>query len=286
MKKIKQARQGYPELPVGEDYDEQTLKYHVTIPTINNENITIWIYKPRKPLAAKTPCIFIAPAGSHLFDGNTLSEGDSPEHIPYVHQGYTVVAYEIAGALDPESEGNYSNYEIRHAIKEFYEDMGGFISAEAALDYVFRKVYWVDTTAIYTAGHSSAATHALHLVSRDKRFKAAIAYAPVVDVEKHLGSELLHKIEREIPFYTSFVRKFSPINTIDSIACPVFLFYAEDDTNVNTYNIVEYARKLQEAGKTVTMQKVKTGAHYDSMIDEGIPLGICWLDSLCGRTTY
>ena len=74
-----------------------------------------------------------------------------------------------------------------------------------------------------------------------------------------------------------FVVQSSPNTHESRLNCPVFLFHAEDDGNVDVEETQEFAARLKQKGRDVTLKIVPTGDHYDSMIDEGIPAGIQWL---------
>src|SRR5436190_14838996 len=59
----------------------------------------LWVYLPDPLPTAKLPCILIAPAGSRMFHGMALADGDRAEHLPYVKRDFAVIAYEIDGPL-------------------------------------------------------------------------------------------------------------------------------------------------------------------------------------------
>lgn len=59
--------------------------------------------------------------------------------------------------------------------------------------------------------------------------------------------------------------------------CPVFLFHADDDSNVPCADSRACEQRLKSLGKNVTLVTVPTGNHYQSMIDQGIPRAIEWL---------
>jgi predicted esterase len=64
---------------------------------------------------------------------------------------------------------------------------------------------------------------------------------------------------------------------------PVFLFTAEDDDNVPTATVKQFAADLKKAGAQVELVSVKTGGHYDSMIKEGRPAAVKWLKMVDSR---
>ena len=57
----------------------------------------------------------------------------------------------------------------------------------------------------------------------------------------------------------------------------MFLFHAEDDSNVPVADSQDFARRAQANGKSVTLDIVPSGNHYLAMIDPGISHAIAWL---------
>ncbi len=241
---------------------------------LKNENQTnnVWIYLPQKPAKAKIPCVLIAPAGSHLIDGSSLGEGSSAEHIPYVKAGFAVIAYDIDGEAEDDSEAS-----LIKAAKAFKNSNAGLINEENALDYALAKFPVVDSEQIYIAGHSSAATHALLVAANEPRIKGAIAYAPATDIEKFIGAGL-DAFDDYISGFHKFISQSSPINNISKIKVPVFLFHSEADSTVSIKMTEDFSEKLNQSNANVTFVKAKSGDHYSSMIKEGIPKGIEWLN--------
>jgi dipeptidyl aminopeptidase/acylaminoacyl peptidase len=131
---------------------------------------------------------------------------------------------------------------------------------------------------LFAAGHSSAASMALNVVAADNRFRAVAAYAPATNVVARWGDGLA-TMNQLVPGSAELAARVSPIRHVAEISCPVFLFHADDDTNVAIQDIAVYVDALRAAGKTVTFQRVPTGGHYQSMIDQGIGGGIQFFES-------
>ena len=85
--------------------------------------------------------------------------------------------------------------------------------------------------------------------------------------------------ELDLPGLTDFIVQSSPRTHESRLNCPLFLFHAEDDSNVSVTESRLFAERLKGLGKDVTLNIVPEGDHYDSMIDEGIPTGIEWIKS-------
>lgn len=235
----------------------------------------VWIYLPEKPAAEKLPCVLVAPAGSRLFHGMSLAEGDRAEHLPYVRQGFAVIAYELDGPMPEEPRGA----DAIAAAKAFKDSKAGLTNAQAALDYALAKVPQIDPNRIFIAGHSSAATHALLMAASDSRIKGCIAYAPAIDVPQRVGPRNLNPLGKGIEGFDEFIKWSSPSNHVKDVKCPVLLFYAADDDVISIPDIERFGEDLKKSNRDVTVMAADKGGHYDAMIKEGIPVGILWLKS-------
>lgn len=260
-----------PELGAGTLVAPGIRLHEVTLPVANAK--TVWVYLPDPLPKTKLPCIFIAPAGSRMYHGMSLGEGDRPEHLPYVKAGFAVVAYELEGPLPK----NPTDDQALTAIRQFRESNAGLRNFRAALDFTLAKIPAVDGERLFTAGHSSAATESLFIAANEPRIRGCIAYAPRCQLVAYLGDEFVNQVEEEIPGYRKFLANFSPEGNTKALRCPVFLFHAADDSVIPLASVTEYEAKLKETNPRVTFVRVQTGDHYDSMIQQGIPAGIQWL---------
>ncbi len=236
----------------------------------------LWLYLPdgRHPSGALA-CVLIAGAGSKLITGMDLSDGDRAEHLPYVRAGFAVLAYELDGARDESADDDGSGLEVSSAA--FLAAEAGLVNARNALNFLALKVPEVDPARVYAVGHSSAGTLALLLAENEPRIKGCVAFAPVTDTARRFPPRLQEMLIRAIPGADAFFSRFNPILHADSVSCPVFLFHAQDDSNVPVGQSQEFKARLEQAGKAVTLETVPTGDHYDAMIRQGIPRAIAWL---------
>lgn len=225
----------------------------------------IWIYRP-KNIKGRCPLVLIAPAGTPLYHGMNLGDGDVPEFTPYAKAGCVVVAYDVSGPV-PEGSRVSSG-----AIRAFVESNFGIKDAQRAIGYALKSIPEVDPRRVIVAGHSSAATLALQVAAADARVKACVAYAPVTDVNARLA-DIATQVERVAPGFTAKLSRFSPSNRRNRISLPLFLFHANDDDNVPAASVRQFAA-WNRAAKLV---EVPSGGHYNSMIQVGIPSAIRWL---------
>jgi dienelactone hydrolase len=237
----------------------------------------LWIYLPEGEHApGSLPCILVCGAGSTMLDGMSLTDrdaeggGDVPEHIPYAKAGFAVIAYELDGPGDDDLDNS-------RAYEAFRESRAGLVNARNALEYVLAKVPEVNPKQIYSAGHSSAGSMSLLFAEHEPRLAGCIAYAPCTDVPGFIDEARIRMYAFSHRGIADFVVQSSPNTHESRLNCPVFLFHAEDDGNVDVEETETFAASLKQKGRDVTLKIVPTGDHYDSMIEEGIPAAIQWL---------
>ncbi|MFN7975546.1 MAG: prolyl oligopeptidase family serine peptidase [Acidobacteriota bacterium] len=238
------------------------------------EPMTLWIYEPDPLPERKLPCVLVAPAGTPLVYGNELGKGDMVEHVPYAERGYAVVAYSLDGPVARGAPDSVFDVGAR----KFLAAELGVANARAAIDYIAAQLPEIDPARIAVAGHSSAATLALQVAENEPRVKAAIAYAPVVDLMSRFKPEDLEALA--IPGLGDALKRMSPDAGISKLQCPTFLFHADDDTNVKSEELAGFVEKLKSLNTRAVYETVEEGEHYDSMIEQGIPKALAWLKSL------
>ncbi|MBL8852320.1 MAG: prolyl oligopeptidase family serine peptidase [Planctomycetaceae bacterium] len=253
-------------IPANSDEPGMRMKMRVYVP-------------PGEHAAQSLGCVLVAPAGTILLTGNDMDNGDyHDETLPYAEAGMVVVFYSLDGGA-PDTETIDERF--RDAYLRFRRARAGVINGRNALDYVLKTLPQVDPQRIFSAGHSSAATHSLLLAAHEPRLRGCLAYAPATDVEERL-KEMTDQpgVSFVFPGVEDFVHQSSPKTHAARINCPVFLFHARDDSNEPFETTEAFAGLLQSSGKNCTFSIAESGDHYNSMIEEGIPRGIEWLSTM------
>jgi dipeptidyl aminopeptidase/acylaminoacyl peptidase len=194
--------------------------------------------------------------------------------VPYVREGFAVVAYEIDGPLPNQPTAAQE----AEAIEAFRSANAGVDNARAAIDYALAKVPQVDPQRIYVVGHSSAATLALQVAEQDERVAACVAFAPVVKVGDQLA-RVAEALDQRQPGAMDFLRQASPDTNVGRLKAPTLLFYATDDSRALTTTVAAFASELAKTNPNVKVVTVPSGGHYTSMIKNGIPAAIAWLQA-------
>ncbi|MBC7807817.1 MAG: prolyl oligopeptidase family serine peptidase [Akkermansiaceae bacterium] len=232
------------------------------------------LYRPALTTGQRVPCIVMAAAGTRLFHGILLGEGDAQEHLRYLEEGFAVVACEIDGPLS-DAQADDSKAMVA-AAKKFQAANAGIRNMQEALD-VAETLPWVDKKRIFLAGHSSAGTLALQTAAFEQnRIAGCIAHAPGVNVTKHLGV-MLGLIESSgATGLRATLDTLSPHNNINRLTKPLFLFCAKDDSVIEESEVAAFAAAVKKKNPDVTYQTVPTGDHFDAMIQNGIPAAAAW----------
>lgn len=220
------------------------------------------------------PCVVITAAGANMMQGMLLAEGDLDEQIPYAEAGYAVIAYEVDGPGD---------FQDSRSFDAFKKSCAGIVNGRNAIEFALARFPEIDPKRIYTAGHSSAGTHALLLAEHEPRIAGVLAYNPAVKIDDQLPGIAVRALESQMPGLAEFLIRRSPHTHEGNLRCPVFLFHAEDDDVCPIKPVKAMADRLKAAGKDTTLSIVPSGGHYLSMLHEGIPRGIEWLNAKSGK---
>jgi dienelactone hydrolase len=270
-----------PDVGPGREIEPGVLFHEVGLPGGDKPGFAgkLWLYLPAGDHAEHSlPCVLITAGGSSLLKGIELGEGARPEHLPYVRAGFAVLAYELDGAF---ARGRtLTEAEMSQAMLRFLAARAGLVNAHVALGFVFAKVPQVDPRRIYTAGHSSAATTAMLFAEHEPAVRGCVAYAPAINLEKQFGADAVPMLRGA--GFADLVDRYAPIDHESKLGCPIMLFHARDDGTILAAETEACAARLKVLGKAVTLVIVPSGGHYDSMIRQGIPRGIAWLQELDG----
>jgi len=262
----------WPEVSQGRNLAPGVTVHEVTLER-SGVPMRVWLYLPTNaPANKKLPTVLIGPAGSRLWHGESLGDGDRAEHQPYVREGFAVLAYDIDGPLAQQP----TVAQETEAIVAFRNANAGVANAKLAVDYALAKVPQVDPQRIYAVGHSSAATLALQVAEQDERVAASVAFAPVVRLGDRLAS-VATALDQRRPGTMDFLRQTSPDANMARLKAPTLLFYAADDDVVPTQDIAAFAEELRKTNPKVKVVTAQSGGHYGSMIKQGIPAAIAWL---------
>lgn len=223
-------------------------------------------------------CILVGSAGTPMIWGNGLAGTDYYEETqPYITAGYAVCEYSMDGEYDEDNEDE-GEAQLKIAYQKFAASCAGVVNVRNAIDFVVAKMPQINPNRIYIAGHSSAGATALLAAEHEPRIKACMAYAAPVDLLQR-QADMLSALNAAgfKPDIREFLQRSSPLTHVAKIQCPVFLFHASDDSVVTLSESQQMNKRLMELGRSVTLQIVPTGDHYDAMTQQGLQTALAWL---------
>jgi fermentation-respiration switch protein FrsA (DUF1100 family) len=230
--------------------------------------ISVKVYLPEGNYAAQSlPAVMIAPAGSMCITGIALTNGDTEEHLPYVRDGFAVIAYSLSGGFSGDPNTNRRG--LQQAAEQFHAAGGGTIDAQDALSYALARFPEIHPDYIVAAGHSSAATHALMLSYKEPRIKAVAAYSPALNLQERFGADA-SVLQRDLPRIRRWLDEYSA-DTLGTPRCPLMIFHARDDDNTPFADSAGFAKKYPSQ---VTLVPSNSGGHSGALMSTGVPAGI------------
>ena len=234
----------------------------------------VWIYRPAARVAPKTwPCVLVAAAGSTGATGVRLVAEEAAEHLPYVKQGFIVVAYEVDGAVGRgDAEAQYVA-----AIRAHVAADGGLANLRAAIELATRAEPSIDTDRLYAAGHSSAATLALRAAAMEPRIRGAVAYAPHLDLFGAIGEASVDALDDAAPGLKTLLRDRQPLSLVPKLRVPTMLFHAADDETAPAALTRKLADAMTRSGNPPLLMEVPQGGHVEAMLSRGLEAGATWL---------
>jgi dienelactone hydrolase len=244
-------------------------------------NARLTIYQPEGSAApASLGCVLGTSSGGTLLAApNQRGKVDEDEWLPFVRAGYAVVVFGQDGEINGQGGGNTEG-QVSDASLRFFAAQAGLVNARNALEFVLATMPQVDQNRIYVAGHSSAGTLALLLAAHESRLRGCIAYGAVADAKAHFDRATQAEGHRPSRILLDALRLTSPAQHAAKFSCPVMLFHSQADDVVPDGESRSMADKLRQHGKNVNLVMVPSGGHRQSLLDDGIPAAIRWLQTL------
>ncbi|MGB7344347.1 MAG: dienelactone hydrolase family protein, partial [Pirellulaceae bacterium] len=224
--------------------------------------------------SGKIPALVVNGAGAYLFSGMVLSDEDIEPMLPYVEQGFAIIAYETDGC-QPSFDRDPTVSDIAQMTRRYVASKAGLVNAQRALSYALEKFPEIDADQLYAIGHSSGAKQALLLAAHDERIRGCVGFAPACQMDfgsqmtvARIGggdaAELSHEVNRSMPLVHAKNTKV-----------PMLLVYSSSDQVTRPAEVLTYAKAV---GKNAVAVPVKCGGH-GSVPDAGFKFALSWLRS-------
>jgi dienelactone hydrolase len=222
------------------------------------------------------PCVLIAASGSNGLNGAALDEEQVAEHLPFVARGCIVVAYDVDGAIDGETDP--SRY--RAMMEAFFRCEGGLQSASTALRRAQEIEPRIDVARLFAAGHGSGANVALLLAANDERIRAVAAFSPIDHAANRPGEPLVDALDGAVPGYRAFLERIRPASLAPRIKARILLFHPVDDKIAPVESSRELSRLLEAAGNPPHFVEPRSGGHVQAMMNGGLEQAATWFEAI------
>jgi predicted esterase len=256
----------------------------VDLPRLGIPPLKLNVFIPSGNHAEKSlPVVFEAPAGTPLLHGASIEQPQpDTEYLPFTEAGMITVSFDIDGPMPSNispAAGAAFMRSLSNAYERFVAADAGVENGKMAIDFVLERLPMADPKKLIVWGHSSAATLALLLASKDSRIGKCIAMAPATDLNTRLGDVLEQEpaMEKVLPNLKKYLVSGSPITHVSLLKCPVFIAHAKNDDNVPFEDTKKYVDSLRKQGGKITFVEFETEGHYDPLLQAGIPKAIEWL---------
>lgn len=239
----------------------------------------VWVYRPAESGAESLPCVLIAASGSNGLNGAALDDDQVAEHAPFVAEGFVVVAYDVDGAINKQTDPQ----RYQAMMKAFMQSEGGLANAREALRIARDAEPRIDVSRLFAAGHGSGANVALLLATKDERIRAVAAFSPLGDVAQRAGEPVLAAIDAALPGYAATLKKTQPLAVADQIKSRVMLFHPIDDEVSPVESSRTLADALRAAGNEPNLVEPNAGGHVEAMMNSGLQQAATWLAEMARR---
>ena len=227
---------------------------------------------PRHMPTGKIPALVVNGSGAYLFSGMVLSDEDIEPMLPYVEQGFAVVAYETDGC-QPSFEREPSALDIVKMTRRYVASKAGLVNARRALSYALDRFPEIDANQLYAIGHSSGGKQALLLSAHDERIRGCVAFAPACQMDfgskmtvARIGGADGDRLARE-------VERSMPLVHAKNTKVPMLLVYSAGDRITRPTEVLTYAKAV---GKGAIAVPVQCDGHGE-VADAGFKLAVAWL---------
>jgi dienelactone hydrolase len=263
-----------PARPQGLQITDYAVEYVVDLGVPDGEpghDSEVRVVLPTRRPNGKVPTLIVNGAGAYLFSGMVLSDEDIEPLLPYVERGFAVVAYETDGC-QPDFERDPTPADIIQMTRRYVASKAGLVNATRALDFALNQFPEIDSSQLYTLGHSSGGKQALLLAAHDHRIKGCVAFAPACKLDNSTSKTLSQLKAADQYFLTNEVKRSMPIAHAKVTKVPILLIYSQSDRITRPSEVIGYAKAVGQHARIIPLQGKK---HWE-VPGAGFNVAIAW----------
>ncbi len=265
----------FPSRPSGQRITDYAVQYVVDLGIPSDQpghDSEVRVVLPRPLPADKVPALVVNGAGAYLFSGMVLSDEDIEPMLPYVEQGFAIVAYETDGC-QPSWDHDPTAAEIAQMTRRYVASKAGLINAKRALSYALDRFPEIDGNQLYAIGHSSGGKQALLLSTHDERIRGCVAFAPACQMDFGSKMSVARIGGADGNFLAKEVERSMPIAHAKVTNTPMLLVYSPSDRVTRPSEVLTYAKAVGDVARAIPVQC--DGHGY--IPDAGFDLSLAWL---------
>lgn len=265
-----------PARPQGEQVTAYATEYIVDLGVPEGEpgqDSEVRVVLPTSMPSDKVPALIVNGSGAYLFSGMILSDEDIEPMLPYVEQGYAVIAYETDGC-QPSFDRDPTASDIAQMTRQYVASKAGLVNAERAIEFALQRFPEIDPNQLYTIGHSSGGKQALLLAAHDERIKGCIGFAPACHLDMASRMTVGRITGPDNAMLSAEIARSMPLSHAKNTKVPMLLVYSASDHITRPTEVINYARAVGK--KRAIAVPVKCSGH-GSVPTAGFSYATKWL---------
>lgn len=214
-----------------------------------------WIIKPADFVAGtKYPLILVIHGGPHNMFGEVFEE----RMQLLAANGYGVLY------INPRGSTGYGQHFSSGTIGAWGE--GDYKDLMAGVDAAIEKYQWIDAQRLGVTGQSYGGYMTNRIITKTKRFKAAVADGSISNLISFAGTSLYHSLmesELQGSVYDNFelLWNCSPLKEIAEVSTPLLLLHGETDNEVPLSQAEEMYVAVKKKGVPTSLVIYKDEGH-------------------------
>jgi dipeptidyl aminopeptidase/acylaminoacyl peptidase len=206
-----------------------------------------WIIKPADfNEASKYPLILVIHGGPHNMFGYEFEE----RMQLLAANGYGVLF------INPRGSSGYGQEFSNGCVKAWGE--GDYQDLMYGVDVAIENNPWIDGARLGVTGQSYGGYMTNRIITKTKRFGAAVADGSICNLISFAGTSLYHSLmesEFQLPVYDNYeaLWKCSPLKDVKNVATPVLFLHGETDNEVPVSQAEEMFTAVKKLGVTTSL---------------------------------
>ena len=222
--------------------------------SFDDTNVQGWVIKPYNfTPQEKYPLVLVIHGGPHNMFGYEFE--DRMQLL--AANGYGILF------INPRGSSGYGQVFSNGCMKSWGE--GDYEDLMHGVDVAIENNKWIDASRLGVTGQSYGGYMTNRIITKTKRFKAAVADGSISNLISFAGTSLYHSLlesEYQLPVYDNYdaLWKHSPLRDVKNVSTPTLFLHGETDNEVPVSQAQEMFVAVKKMGvPTSLVQYVEEG---------------------------